>query len=213
MILAFTRFDLASWLPRMQTLLPLALVVAAGIAVPVPGMAIVSSALVTSLMVSAPFLGDERARLDTLYGVLPVSRTTVLVGRTLAILAYGALSLLLALVVTVVVVALVRGAPVEAEWPLTFVGIAAGFVGLSLSIQLPVLFSIGYARGRFVAYAPAAVVAGGAWLGQAVVLIGGGATEMPPVAPVVVAGLAVGAAGTALGALLAARAYRAREIR
>lgn len=212
MILAFTRFDLASWLPRTQSLVPLALVVAVGIAVPVPGMAIVGSALVTSLMVSAPFLGDERARLDTLYGVLPVSRTTVVVGRTLAILVYGALSLLLALAVTVVV-ALVRGASIEVEWLLTFVGIAAGFVGLSLSIQLPVLFAVGYARGRFVAYAPAAVVAGGAWLAQAVGLIEGGATAMPPVAPVVVAGLAIGAAGAALGALLAARAYRAREIR
>jgi len=212
MTLAFARFDLASWLPRVQSLLPFALVIVVGIAVPVPGMAIVGSALVTSLMVSAPFLGDERARLDTLYGVLPVSRTTIVVGRTLAILAYAALSLLLALAVTVVV-ALVRGAPIQAEWLLTFAGVAAGFVGLSLSIQLPVLFAIGYARGRFVAYAPAVVVAGGAWLGQAVGLIGGGATEMPPAAPVAIAGLAVGAAGAALGALLAARAYRAREIR
>ncbi|MER7448200.1 hypothetical protein [Microbacterium sp. NPDC097977] len=34
----------------------------------------------TSLMLSGPFLGDERDHLCTLYGILPISRRVVVVG-------------------------------------------------------------------------------------------------------------------------------------
>ncbi|SDI01156.1 ABC-2 transporter permease [Agrococcus jejuensis] len=211
MMLSFARFDLRSWLPRTQTLLPLVLVAVAGVAVPVSGMSIVAAALVTSLLASVPFLTDERARLDTLYGVLPVSRATVVAGRALAIVAYGALAMAVGVVATLVV-PLVRGTQLDAAWVVTFVGLAAGFVGVSLCIQLPVLFAVGYSRGRLVAYAPAFVVAGLAWIAQALGLTGGVASAPQPV-PILLGGLALGALGIVVGAVLATRAYRAREIR
>src|SRR5690606_28171814 len=108
------RLDLSSWFPRPQTLLTLLFVVAVGVLLPVPGMAIVASTVVTSLMVSAPFLGDERGRLDTLYGALPVSRSTVVIGRTLSVLAYYVVAATLATIITVISAA-VRGDQVETD--------------------------------------------------------------------------------------------------
>ena len=212
MTLAFARFDLRSWLPRTQTLLPLVLVVAAGIAVPVPGMAIVAAGLVTSLMVSAPFLADERSGLDTLHGLLPVTRSAVVAGRALALVAYALVAGLLATATTLAVVA-VRGSAVDASIVVVLAAATAAFVGLAMAIQLPVLFAIGYARGRLVAYAPAFVVAGLAWLGQALGLIGGGTTPSLPIAPIVGVCAVLAVVGIVLGVALAMRAYRAREIR
>lgn len=210
--LAFTRFDLLSWLPRKQTLLPLAFVAVVGVVVPVPGMAVLASAVVTSMMISAPFLADERGRLDTLYGVLPISRSRVVLGRALAILAYYVISSVIA-VGTTVVVALVRGAAVPVE--LMSIALAAGFafIGLAMALQLPVLFRVGYSRGRLVAYAPALVVAGLVWLNQAT-----GAIEIEsdlgiPAPLVVAAGVGIGALGFAVGAALALRMYGTRELR
>src|SRR5690606_8383979 len=96
MSFAFTRFDLMSWFPRRQTLLPLAFIAVVGILFPVPGIAVAASALVTSLMLTAPFLGDERDRLDTLYGVLPISRRAIVVGRALSVLVYGVIAMIIA---------------------------------------------------------------------------------------------------------------------
>src|SRR5690606_34005057 len=114
MIAAFTRLDLSSWFLRTQTALTLLLVVAVGILLPVPGMAIIAAALVTSLMVSAPFLADEREHLNTLYGVLPVSRRTVVTGRALSIVTYYIAAAALATLVTVIS-ATVRGGRIEPE--------------------------------------------------------------------------------------------------
>lgn len=44
---------------------------------------------------------------------------------------------------------------------------ALAFVGLSMALQVPTLFRIGYARGRLMAYTPAFAVTGLAWLLQA----------------------------------------------
>mgnify|MGYP000956389816 CR=1 FL=1 len=166
MIISFTRLDLSAWFPRTQTLLTLLFVAVVGVILPIPGMAIVAAGLVTSLMVSAPFLGDERGHLNTLYGVLPVSRGTVVAGRALSILCYYLVAAALATVVTVVT-AVVRGSQIPTELLLVAHAVSLGFIGLSMALQLPVFFRIGYSRGRLMAYARAFVVAGGAWLLQA----------------------------------------------
>lgn len=212
MIAAFVRLDLASWLPRRQTLLPIALVAVVGIVLPVPGMAIIASAFVTSLLISTPFLHDERGRLDTLYGILPISRGTVVLGRALSVLVLGLLVAAIALAVTFGV-ALVRGTTVPVDVVLMAIGIAAGVVGLALAVQLPVLFRIGYARGRLIAYAPVFLIAGGAWLAQALGLIGETDLAALPVAPIAAAGLAAGALGLVVGVVAATAAYRSRELR
>lgn len=210
--LAFLRFDLASWMPRKQTLLPLALIVVVGIALPVPGMAVVASAIVTSMMISAPFLADERGRLDTLYGVLPISRRSVVAGRAIAILAYYVLASAIA-VVTTSAVAIARGATIPFE--IVSIALAAGFafIGLAMALQLPVLFRIGYSRGRLIAYAPALVIVGLLWGSQATGLIEIEGEVIAPVPLVIAAGFALGALGFAVGVLLAFRMYRTRELR
>jgi len=213
MIAAFMRFDLRSWVPRTQTLLPLALVVAVGIAMPVPGMAIVAAGVVASFTVSTAFLGDERSQLDTLYGVMPVSRGAVVAGRSLAVLAFALVALALALVVTLAVAA-TRGQLPTADLIMVAFAAAFSFVGLSMSIQLPVLFHFGYTRGRLIAYAPAFVIAGAAWLAQATGSFDAVATAFAGVPALVAAagGVLVGLAGVAVGALLASRIYARREL-
>lgn len=212
MTLAFARFDLQSWLPRIQTLLPLAFIAVVGIVLPVPGMAIAASAFVVTLIVSAPFLGDERGRLDTLYGVLPVSRRTIVVGRALAILAYGVLALAVANAVTLATV-LVRGGELAPEILLIANAAAVAIIGLAMSLQLPVFFRIGYSRGRLVGYAPALVVAALAWLGQTTGTITTANFSGIPVGLAVGVGFGIGAVGIIVGTLVALRTYRDRELR
>ncbi|WP_413320285.1 ABC-2 transporter permease [Agrococcus sp. 1P02AA] len=213
MIAAFTRFDLRSWVPRTQTLLPLAAIVVAGIVLPVPGMAIVAAAFIASLTVSTPFLGDERGQLDTLYGVMPVSRRTVVVGRALAVLAFTLAAFALALVVTLAVAA-TRGSMPAAEILILAFAVAFAFVGLSMSIQLPVLFRLGYTRGRLIAYAPALAVAAVAWLAQATGALDGASPllEGVPVAVVAAGGALVGVVGIVVGVLAAAPIYARRQM-
>jgi len=209
---AFLRFDLMSWLPRKQTLLPLGLIVVVGIALPVPGMAIVASAVVTSMMISAPFLADERGRLDTLYGVLPLSRRSIVVGRAIAILTYYVLASAVA-VVTTWAVAIARGSTIPFEIAGISLAVGFAFIGLAMSLQLPVLFRIGYSRGRLIAYAPALVIAGVLWVNQTLGLIEFDGEFAAPVSLVLAAGFGIGALGFAVGALIALRMYRTRELR
>ncbi len=212
MSLAFARFDLQSWLPRTQTLLPLAFIAVVGIVLPVPGMAIAASAIVTMLLVSAPFLGDERGRLDTLYGVLPVSRRSIVVGRMLAILVLFVIAAAVANATTLVVAAVRGGSP---DPQLLLIANAAAFalVGLAVSLQLPVLFRIGYSRGRLMAYAPALVIAGLAWLGQELGLLTSDASAPAPVAVLAGIGFALGVLGVVVGTAVAVRQYEGRELR
>ncbi len=212
MSLAFARFDLQSWLPRTQTLLPLAFIAVVGIVLPVPGMAIAASAIVTMLLVSAPFLGDERGRLDTLYGVLPVSRRSIVVGRMLAILVLFVIAAAVANATTLVMAAVRGGSP---DPQLLLIANAAAFalVGLAVSLQLPVLFRIGYSRGRLMAYAPALVIAGLAWLGQELGLLTSDAPAPAPVAVLAGIGFALGVLGVVVGTAVAVRQYEGRELR
>ncbi|MFJ2544810.1 ABC-2 transporter permease [Microbacterium sp. NPDC087589] len=211
MTFAFTRFDLMSWFPRRQTLLPLAFIVVVGILLPVPGMAIAASAFVTSLMLSAPFLGDERDHLDTLYGVLPISRRAVVVGRALSILLYGVVAMIIATVATLGVAA-ARGTAIAPE--LLAIGYAAAFavVGLSLGVQLPVLFRVGYSRGRLMVYAPTLLIGGSAWAAQSLGLIDSTALASIPLELVVGVCAAIGALGIIVGTVLAVRLYSTREL-
>lgn len=213
MIATFARFDLLSWFPRKQTLLTLLFVVVIGVLLPVPGMAILAAAIVTSLMVSTPFLGDEKGRLDTLYGLLPIARSTVVTGRAISIVAYGLAAAVLATAVTLVMAA-ARGQQVAAELLLVALAVAAAIVGLSMALQLPVLFRIGYSRGRLVSYAPALVVAGAAWIAQATGMLAPLQTAAAgiPVPVIIVGGILLGILGIVIATAIAARLYRDRAL-
>jgi hypothetical protein len=211
MTLAFARFDLQSWFPRTQTLLTLGFIVVAGAVLPLPVLAIVAAAVVTSLMVSTPFLADERGRLDSLYGVLPVSRGAVVAGRTLALLAYGVVALAVA-VATTVVAGMLRGTALPLETLLVAVAVAFAIIGLAMSLQLPVFFRIGYSRGRLMSMAPTLVLAGLVWLGGTLGLLSD-ATVWPPAPLAIAVSLAVGVVGVTVGTVIAYRLYRSRELR
>ncbi|PPF43357.1 hypothetical protein C5B85_13610 [Pseudoclavibacter sp. AY1F1] len=212
MTLAFTRFDLTSWAFKKQTLLLLAFIALIGIVLPIPGMAIAASALVTSLILSAPFLGDERDRLDTLYGVLPISRSTVVVGRALSVLLFGLAAVAVATAVTFVM-AWVRNRELAPELLIVSYAAAFAIVGLAVGVQLPVLFRVGYTRGRFMVYVPVIVIAGGAWVGQAAGILGDQTFSALPLEGVVAACAAIGVIGITVGTGLAVRFYGARELR
>ncbi|WP_072314535.1 ABC-2 transporter permease [Agrococcus sp. Marseille-P2731] len=212
MTLAFTRLDLLSWCFRTQTLLPLALIVVVGVALPIPGMAIVASAFVTSLVLSVPFLGDERDRLDTLYGVLPVSRRAIVVGRAASLLIYGAAAALVALAATLGITA-VRGTEPAPELLIVAAAGAFAFVGIAMAVQLPVLFRVGYSRGRLIVYAPALVIAAAAWVAQATGNVSTDAILAVPLEWIVAACAAIGVIGIVVGVAIAARLYARREIR
>lgn len=211
MTIAFIRFDLLSWLPRKQTLLPLAFIVVVGVALPVPGMAVVASAVVASMMISAPFLVDERGRLDILYGLLPISRNKVVVGRAAALLVYYVIAFGVA-ALTTFVVAIARGDAIPMELVGVALAVGFAFIGLAMALQLPVLFRVGYTRGRLVAYAPAFVVAGLIWLNQATGLVKMEGQLLSTIG-LVIAGVVIGAFGSALGVVIATRMYRNRELR
>ncbi|MFC7787877.1 ABC-2 transporter permease [Microbacterium sp. MAHUQ-60] len=211
MTIAFIRFDLLSWLPRKQTLLPLAFIVVVGVALPVPGMAVVASAVVASMMISAPFLADERGRLDILYGLLPISRNKVVVGRAAALLVYYVIAFGVA-ALTTFVVAIARGDTIPMELVGVALAVGFAFIGLAMALQLPVLFRVGYTRGRLVAYAPAFVVAGLIWLNQGTGLVKMEGQLLSTIG-LVIAGVVIGAFGSALGVVIATRMYRNRELR
>lgn len=213
MIATFARFDLLSWLPRRQTLVTLALVVAVGAILPIPGMAIVAAAMVTSLMVSTPFLADERGSLNTLYGVLPVTRTAVVTGRAISIAIYFLIATTLA-AATTVLVATLQDEQVSPGILLVSIAAGAAFAGISMALQVPVFFRVGYSRGRLMAYAPSVVVAGLAWLLQALRLHTPmlEAISHVPVAVVVTSGLALGAAGFLIAVSVSSRLFRTREL-
>ncbi|KJQ52731.1 ABC-2 transporter permease [Microbacterium sp. SA39] len=212
MTFVFARFDLQTWTLHRQALLPLAFIAVIAVILPVPGIAIIGASLVTSLVLSTAFLGDERGRLDTLYGILPVSRRSVVIGRTLSLLAYYLLAALIATVVTFVVAA-VRSEAISFDLLLLLHAVALAIVGLSFSLQLPVFFRIGYARARYMAYAPSATLAAIAWLAQATGALDGLSDfESFPVSTIGVIAAGVGIIGIAIGAAAAAAAYRRRSL-
>lgn len=212
MSFAFTRFDVLSWFPRRATLVPLTFIIVVGVVLPVPGMAIVTAAFVTSLMLSAPFLGDERDRLDRLYGVLPISRRAVVLGRAASILLYGLLAMVIATAATLIIAA-VRGTAVTGD--VLVLGYTAAFaiVGLSIGVQLPVLFRVGYSRGRLVVYAPTILIAGAAWLAQATGLLDTKAMASIPLGLGAGICVAIGLLGIIIGTAVAVRLYARRELR
>ncbi|KAA9156418.1 ABC-2 transporter permease [Microbacterium lushaniae] len=151
-------------------------------------------------------------RLDTLYGVLPVSRRAIVVGRALSILVYGVVALIVATVATLVVAA-VRGTPLAPELLAIAYAAALAIVGLSIGVQLPVLFRVGYSRGRFMVYAPTILIVGAAWIVQASGVIDGVVLGSIPFALGLGICATIGVLGIVVGTLIAVRLYSTRELR
>lgn len=125
---------------------------------PVPGLGIVVGAVVAAVSASIPFQGDERGRLDTLYGIAPIDRSAVVIGRYLSMVVFAVVAVGLGTATTLVVGA-VRGQ--DFGWPLiaTMLLAAAACVGIAYAVQLPWFFALGFTRGRPMIYIPVGIMA------------------------------------------------------
>ena len=106
----------------------------------------------------------------------------------------------------------VRGTTVTPEMLMIGYAASLAIVGLSIGVQLPVLFRVGYSRGRFIVYAPAIVIAGAAWIAQAVGVDGDVIGSIPLAVGLSICAI-VGALGIVIGTALAVRVYSRRELR
>ena len=114
---------------------------------------IVVCILTVAFLPSILFAQDERAHLDIMYAVLPVSRTRLVVGRYLFI-AISAVVMTLAGVAAAQIDELVHG-PEPSPVPLSMLavaGMALVVVGAIAAVQFPVFFALGHARTGMYAY-------------------------------------------------------------
>lgn len=215
-MITFTLFDLRNTLSvaPARLMLPLALVLVIGLTAPVQGAAVVCGGYVGTMLLSYIFLGDERGRLDALYALSRVSRTSVVVGRYLTGLALVLVASGFGLAVSLVAI-LIRHQSVN--W--TMIGMMAvaafGVAAISAAVQLPWFFAKGYTRGRQVMYALILVFVVLGWVASRTHLFDSIQVPTQPgraletIAVVTVAG---GVAIVAASALLASRLYAKREL-
>ena len=114
---------------------------------------IVVCTLTVAFLPSILFAQDERAHLDLMYAVLPISRTRLVVGRYLFIV-ISAVVMTLAGIAAAQIDELVRG-PEPSSVPLSMAavaGMALAVVGTVAAVQLPFFFALGHARTGMYAY-------------------------------------------------------------
>lgn len=156
------RLDLHSVAPyRRQLLLFIAIAVVMGISVESPSRVLPMVTVYAVLIASYPFAVADKDDLDTLYGVLPLTRRVVLLGHYAV-----AVSIFLAAALTGTVLALlfsrlreISVAGIELAVLLT---VSWGVFTAIVSIQFPLFVRLGYSRARLLAIMPfAALLAAG----------------------------------------------------
>jgi hypothetical protein len=121
---------------------------------------LVTAGLFAALIVAYPFAVEDKNDLGTLHAVLPVRRGTLVLARyATALLGY------LAATAVALVLALVWGAQAEDPTGAGELALVAAtsfaLFALLVSLQLPVYYALGYARGRIVGYVPIMLVSAG----------------------------------------------------
>lgn len=215
MIATFATFDLMSTTTPLKRFLPsVAAVVAAAVFAPLPAFGVLAAAALMVLLAPQTFATDERGRLDTLYATLPISRRTVVLGRYVSLIA---LYLMLAAVGTLaaVAVSLVQGEQVPL-FQLALVNLAClVFFLMTIAVQLPLFFGLGFTRARPMMYIPLIVAAGGLWLADRLSLWEqidlDALTALHPAALVAPLALAL-VATVAISATVAAQRYGRRSL-
>ncbi|MBW4041200.1 MAG: ABC-2 transporter permease [Acidobacteria bacterium] len=211
----FVRFDLTmiATTQPLRVVLPIILTGVFCVTLPVPGIGIVVGAVLASISVSVPFQGDERGRLDVLYGIAPVGRIAVVLGRYVTLLVFAIVTTGVGAVTSVVVGAARHQ---DLGWPLvsTMLLVAFGSVSVAIAVQVPWFFALGFTRGRPMIYVPVGILAIlGFVTGQTGLL--DGTTGLAPGVPPLVVTAAVLIGGVALlagSAAVAVHFYRRREL-
>lgn len=120
-------------------------------------MSIAFGSMIGFLFVSYPFALAERDNLNTLYASLPVSKVKMIIGRYL-------------FAATIIIIGAVSGSVLSAlamvvdkksvDLKIIAITAAAFFVSfvLLLSIQFPLYYKLGYAKGRLVVFIPLMLV-------------------------------------------------------
>jgi len=80
-------------------------------------------------------------------------------------------------------------------------------------VKLPVLFRVGYSRGRLVIYAPALFLAAGVWLSQTFGLFDADSVGTIPPTLAVGCCIAIGMVGIVIGTAVAIRMYASKDLR
>jgi|GEM_PF-2523603 len=214
-VIRFARFDLVAMARTqpLRVLLPLLFTVVCCVTLPVPGMGIAVGAVVAAVSASIPFQGDERGRLDTLYGIAPIGRTAVVLGRYLSMLVFAVVAVGIGTATTLVMGAVRHQ---DIGWPIvaTMLLGAAACVGISFAVQLPWFFALGFTRGRPMIYIPVGIIAVvGFIVGQTGWFDGIGPADVLTPAPWLAALVLVAVVALFVGsAAVAVRVYRRREL-
>lgn len=161
MIAKFALFDLLNFLTPVKRVAPaLFLVLVAPAIAPSPAFGIVAAAIVMSLLASNPFAADERGRLDTLYATLPMTRSSVVIGRYVALVVLYLAVAVLGTAATIVV--LIKNESTVDYGQLGVVNVISLLIfTVVIAVQLPFFFSVGFTRARLMAFIPMAVLVGG----------------------------------------------------
>jgi hypothetical protein len=153
-VLKVARLDLRVVLPySKQMLIVLAIAPVFGFVMHDPRSVIPASVVYTSMLVSYPFSIGDKHDLATLYGVLPLARSRIVLGRYAFALAAFPVVALVGLVTTVAI-APVLGATVTGTELAVLVVVSLGLFALLVSLQFPLYFWLGYTKARLVATIP-----------------------------------------------------------
>ena len=191
-----------------------AIISAANLAMGGATPAIAVCILTVAFLPTSLFAQDERAHLDTMYSILPVTRAQFVIARYLCVVLVAVAATLVGIVVALINDA-VRG-PGAGIPPLSLAGVAGlavAALGAIVAIQLLLFFSLGYTRTGMYAY------------GATMVLMFGGMfliERFPDLALTLIrwagspwagaAGPGAAAAVLALSAMGAVRLYRRRSL-
>lgn len=152
----FARLELASARVNARQMVFLAVLIAmmawiSGSQEPLAFAAIVP--LLPVFFVTYPFLADERGRHDLLYATLPVRRRSVVWGRHLyfVVMELGALLVAIALSSAV---ALATAHTLDLGFTALIAWAATAVASLIITVQLPVLFALGYTKSRWIVVVP-----------------------------------------------------------
>lgn len=157
--LAVVRLDIWTVRPYVRQFAFLLVIAAAvGLVMDDPLAVLPMSVVFAVLVASGPFAVAERNDLDALYSVLPVRRSTLVVGRYLFAMVTFVASALASSAVAVVLAVGSGTVPEAGEAGLVLAAVFAMF-GVVTAVQYPIYVRLGYTKARLVANLPLVVLA------------------------------------------------------
>jgi ABC-type transport system involved in multi-copper enzyme maturation permease subunit len=207
---AIVRLDLLTVRPyRKQLLVLVAVGLAITISMPDPSVALPAAAVYAALAAAYPFAIGDKADLSTLLGALPVRRSAVVLGRYL----FATLTFLGAVVLAtlaMLAVAAARSLPVEPATAAVLLATSFVVFALTVGIQFPLYFALGYTRARMLSYLPFAAIVGIFVVGASLLPQGG--ADLAPDAAVTITLTVAGLALLAVSALVSCRIFGRRAL-